>query len=88
MRTRRQRGVLGPQATALECSRARTQIRRRTGVIRHATIVRRRTAFACRASGMRCNYDLVASARNYDRTPQQWRTETQLTDARISTGAL
>ena len=37
---------------------------------------------------MRCNYDLVASARNYDHTPQQWRAETRLAEARISTEAL
>ena len=88
MQTRRQRGVLLPQATALECGRVRTPIRRRTGVIRRATIEHRRAAVACRASGMRCNYDLDTSARNYDHTQQEWRAEARLTDARISTGAL
>ena len=88
MQTRRQRRVLRPQATALECGRVRTPIRRRTGVIRRATIEHRRAAVACRASGMRCNYDLDTSARNYDHTQQEWRAEARLTDARISTGAL
>ncbi len=86
-RSEKARGVLPPQAAALEGGRKRTPVRRPGSVTRPATIRHGRTAVVCKAWGTRCNYDAVASARNYDRIPKQSQAEMRFAESRVCTGA-